>query len=445
MTFALFDTAKAFMDGPLKNLLTGRGTSVDRTSHNFWLFLPKNQQQIVAAYRASWLISRIVDLPAKDMLREWRDWQAEADEITRIDAEEKRLKLRERLMEAVILGRLGGGAILLGASDGNPAEPLPDSANLLYLHAVSRYELGLGTIETDQTSPNFNEPRFFQYKGETIHPSRVVVFKGEYVPSLGIASYDDRYWGDSIIDRVDSAVQNATTATDGFASLIDEAKVDIWKLDGLAEVMATPTGIEKVRARVEEMATFKSMHRGMYLDGNDTWEARQLSLAGMPDVIKTYMGIVAGAADIPATRLLGKSPDGMNSTGEGDMKNYWARIKGDQNAILRPALDRIDPIILRTANVSAEAFYEFAPLDTPTAKELADIEKIFADTAKVVQDTGLVPSGALGKAMQNGMIERAQWPGLEAAIAEEPDMDLGPDEEGGDLPTDVEGNDDGSE
>lgn len=429
-----------FQDGPLKNLMSGRGTSVDRASHNFWYFTPKTHDQIGAAYRGSWLVSRIVDLPAKDMLREWRDWQAEADEITRITDIESRLKLRQKLRDAVIMGRLGGGAILLGLSDGDASQPIRDGLELRYLHVVSRHELGLGVKDTDPNSDRFGEPVNFTFGSNTIHPSRVIPFKGEYVPALPNVSWQDAYWGDSIIDRVDMAVQNATTATDGFASLIDEAKVDIYKLDGLTKIaLGGGDGIDKMKNRLNEMASLKSAHRAMYLDAGDDWQARQLSFAGIPDVIKTYLGIVAGAADIPATRLLGKSPDGMNATGEGDMKNYWARIRADQSDILRPALQQLDPFILRMANASPESYYEFAPLDTPSEKEGAEIEKLRAETVKLYQDTGLIDSDALGTAALNSMYESNRWPGLEDAVQE---AALEPDElepEGGDTSTDVEG------
>src|SRR3546814_6293137 len=93
----------AIRDG-LANVLTGRGTSVDRSMHGFWHFMPMSAQQIEAAYRGNWLHRKIVDIPAEDMTRAGRDWDAEADEIEEIEAEEKRLGLWQKLHAALTLG-----------------------------------------------------------------------------------------------------------------------------------------------------------------------------------------------------------------------------------------------------------------------------------------------------------------------------------------------------
>ena len=42
----------------------------------------------------------------------------------------------------------------------------------------------------------------------------------------------------------------------------------------------------------------------------------------MPDMIITYLQMVAGAADIPITRLLGTSPKGFNATGAHEIETY---------------------------------------------------------------------------------------------------------------------------
>ena len=74
--------------------------------------------------------------------------------------------------------------------------------------------------------------------------------------------------------------------------------------------------------------------------------------------------MAAGASDIPATRLLGKSPDGMNATGAGDQTNYDQMIKDIQESDLRPALGMLDHALIPSAlgTTPPEVYYEFAPL-----------------------------------------------------------------------------------
>jgi phage-related protein (TIGR01555 family) len=423
---------RKFADG-LVNVLTGRGTSIDRGANNFWYFTKKDPAQILAAYRSNWLIAKIVDLPAKDMVREWRDWKAENADIEKLEAVEKALGLRGKILTALIYGRLGGGAIIMGFGDSDPMQPAPEGRPLSYLHVVSKHQLTIGRQIMDPASPLFMQPENFMLSSVAsqvrLHPSRVVVFKGKHVPDLPGATWEDVFWGDSVIDSVDRAVQNAVTTTDGFAALIDEAKIDIYLLSGLVEQLAQDGGDAKVMTRIEAMNTGKSIHRAVILDKDDKWEQRQLSWTGMPDMIRATYSLVAGAADIPATRLFGKAPDGMNATGDSDERNYRAMIATEQGMCLRPALEQIDRHLLATAKVSSPGVsWEFAPLSTLTEKEAADIGKTNAETAKSYADSGLVPIDALSKGVQNKLVEDGTYPGLEQAL-EESDGDLPDDDD----------------
>jgi phage-related protein (TIGR01555 family) len=109
----------------LTNVMSGKGTSADRSTWSRYTFIACDPVQAEAAYRTSWLVRKIVDIPPFDMTREGRDWQAEAQSIETIEAEERRLQLWPKLQRALILSRLyGGGAILLGTKDADPTQPL---------------------------------------------------------------------------------------------------------------------------------------------------------------------------------------------------------------------------------------------------------------------------------------------------------------------------------
>lgn len=409
----------------LANVLTGRGTSVDRSAHNFWMRRFSTREQVEQAYLASWLHRKIVDIPAQDMTRAGRDWDAPDEDIAKIEAEEKRLGYWPKLREATRLGRLGGGAILIGLGD-DPSQELP--ANVLpqqvqYLMVLSRWQLTLGELESDPGSPNFGQPRFFKIIGLAreviIHPSRMICFHGLPAPVLANGvNADDRFWGMSVVEACDEAVQQATTACSGFASLIDEAKIDVYRFKGLVDTLTQPDGEAKLTTRVQATNTGKSVHRAIVLDSDDEWEQRQLTLTGMRDVIITYDARVAGAADIPATRLFGKSPDGQNSTGESDLANYFQAIGAKQEMDLRPAMERLDAVVLPSAGVKPDLTWTFSPLRVLTEQEQAEIEWKEAQAVEKIANTGLVPESALAKSVQNRLIESQRWPGLQEAIAE---------------------------
>lgn len=417
----LADGAIARMrDGALANVLTGRGTSVDRSQHNLWLGTTMSPQQIEAAYRSSWLVRQIVDIPADDQTRAGRDWEAGDDQIEKIEAEEKRLALWQKVRTALIYGRLGGGALFINLGD-NPAAPLPNTVkteqivNLVPLH---RTHLTIGKLEDNLLDPYFGEPTEIRVNTPArplIHPTRLIIFKGQLSPGIYMTTQEDKFWGDSIVQVVNEAVQNATTATSGFASLIDEAKVDVFTMPGMYETLAQPGGEARFMAALQATATGKSLHRMLALGEGETWETRELQFAGAKDLILTYLGIVAGAADIPATRLLGKSPDGMNATGESDLANYDQMIGAKQEADLRPALERLDKVLLPSAGVDPDLPWSFSPLRVLSEKDQAEIESKEADTLSKLANTGLFSDVALEEAFSNRMTESQRWPGYKEA------------------------------
>ncbi|MBR0514982.1 MAG: DUF1073 domain-containing protein [Clostridia bacterium] len=83
----------------------------------------------------------------------------------------------------------------------------------------------------------------------------------------------------------------------------------------------------------------------------------------------------AGAAEIPATKLFGRSPQGFNTNGESDLKNYAEMISGLQERMLRPALEKLLPVMA----VSCWGFRPddldivFEPIISPTPKERAEL------------------------------------------------------------------------
>lgn len=442
----------------LANMMSGQGTSADKRAHARYFLRPLDHASIDAMYRSSWLMRKVVDLPPKDMTRAGRDWQADKADIAKLEAEEKRLKLWAKLRQALILGRLGGGAIIIGTGD-DPSQPLNiarlGTRKLAYLHVCSRWHLTLGQVVSDPASEFFGQPESYRLNAGqniNIHPSRVIPFKGLPIADVGLAwGSQDWFWGDSVLQSVQDAVTNADLAQDGFASLIDEAKIDVIKIAGLMDQAASPEYETLFMRRVELANLGKSTHRALIIDEREDWQQRQVTWNGMPDVIRTYLEVVAGAADIPATRLLGKSADGMNATGEGDDNNYWTMIEGLQQSDLQPALDVIDPLIGASAGVElGDAWSVFAPLRQLSEEKLATINKTKAETIKIYADANLVPTEALEEGVQNMLVEDAWIPGLDQALENMPDDERFPsraepdgtdpsaivplNREGGDLP-----------
>lgn len=430
-----------YFSDKLVNLVANLGTERDKASGSAYAPVVMSDEELVNAYRGAWLPRKIVDIPAMDACRKWRNWQADKAQIEKIEAEEKRLGIKAKVLDAMIKARLfGGAAVFIGTGDRDLSQPLnPDrirSGGIKYLTVMTRRNLHPTEIEQDPESPRYGKPRAFTLAGNsvTIHPSRLIEFVGARHPDADLAMGQDQGWGDSVLLAVMDAIKHADATMANIASLIFEAKVDVISIPDLMNNMQDKEYEKRILERLRLAALAKGINGTLILDKEEEYSSKSASFSTLPDILDRFLQVVSGAADIPATRLLSQAPAGMSATGESDLRNYYDRIQAMQELDIGPALYIFDECLIRSALGSrpAEIHYAWAPLWQSTAKERSDIGKTTADTIKVLKDSALFPEEALSRAAVTLLVENGVVPGLEAAIDEFGD-DL-PDEELGEDP-----------
>jgi len=414
----------------LMNLTSGLGVwGKDKAAHRQFVLQQMNQAEADFAYRGDWIARKIVDIPAFDMTREWRTFQIDRKDISTMEAEEKRLGIRQKVHKAIWWARLRGGAGLVlddGAMDLMRPLDISGVGGLKQVLVLPRNRLTAGPVQWDPYDPdgNFDLPIYYNLAGgqrgtTQVHHSRVITFMGAPIPDDETGSGETKVYGDPILMAVRDAVMQASATNQGIASLIEEAKIDVVKVPGLLGQSITKEFRDHMMTRWELAAVLKATNNILLIDGTEEWERKEVAFNGLTDVAKLFLQVVSGAADIPATRMIGQSPQGMNATGESDLQNYEAMIGAKQRNDLDPRMDRLDHALLISALGKAPdkaTWSKWNPLRIPTPKEAAEIEKSEADVAKSIADSGLVPMAALEVSFQNRLIESGRWPGLEQAI-----------------------------
>jgi hypothetical protein len=410
----------------LTNLVTGLGTSKDKLHAAQFVFNPLSQAELQSAYRGDWIARKIIDVPAQDATREWRDWKGEAQAVSAITAMETKIGLQHKICEAMKRARLhGGAALIVGVAGDDPSEPLDLETiakdSLSYIHVAGRNELSAQEINRDLESEFFGRPKSYTMSSDTgvasIHSSRIIPFVG--APILDEALRGDE-WGDSVLQSLYDAVRNAAASQQGIASLIQEAKVDVIRIPRMMSQLSTKEYTARLQERFMLATQMKSSMSVTLLDAEEDWQQKQVNFSQMPELLSQYLEIAAGAADIPATRLIGTSPKGLNATGDGDMRNYYDRIGADQETILRPALARLDEVLIRSALGSRpeEIDYRWTPLWRLSKSDEAEIMATKAKAIETIVRTALIPVEALGEATTNMLIQDGMLPGLDAAMDE---------------------------
>lgn len=419
---------KMTTDG-LRSMLSGLGDpNRDKSASTDYAPVVLTDQQLINAYRSSWIARKLVDIPAHDSLRKWRNWQAEQEIIEKIEKLESRLGVQKKLLQCKTLARLWGGAAIFIGTDQDPSEELDLKSikkdSIKYLTVFSRKEITAGALEQDPFDENYGKPSYYEVSGveshARIHPSRLIIQIGSEHADPWTVTGPTNGWGDSVLQAAYEAVKNADATASNISSLVFEANVDVFGVPDFMASLSDPAYEKKIIDRFTLAAAGKGINKSLIHDATETYDRKQVSFAQLPEVMQQFLLMVSGASDIPMTRFLGQSPAGMSSTGEGDMKNYHDKIQSMQTLEIEPAIYRLDECLIRSAlgDRPEDIWYEWAPLEQMSEKQIADIGKTTADTVDVLSRTGAFTSEELRKAATNQLVENGVFPGLDKAVSE---------------------------
>ena len=326
-------------------------------------FLGRNPELLTAAYRESWLAKRIIDMPAEDMTRKWYTLSAPLPEedLLALRRLEARHSVRQEITNAVRWARLYGGSLaVMDADDGlDPSLPLdPDRLGPGCFHGLLVLDRAGGVTPSaelveDLDDPDFGEPAWYEADLDTgggmfrarIHHSRVLKFTGRELPRAETEA--ENHWGAPELEHIWDELQKYSATSANIAQLVFQANVTTLRMSDFGEVIACGTDRQKqgVREAMQEENRFRTSFGLQVLSKDDQLENHAYSFSGLAEVYESFMLDISGAAEIPATKLFGRSPQGLNATGLSDLKNYAEMISGLQERMLRPALEKLLPVM----------------------------------------------------------------------------------------------------
>lgn len=389
-----------YNDG-LQSLLANVGTGKDKAASARYAATFMDDAELMNAYRGAWLPRKIVDVPAEDSVSKWRTWTNDSD--AKAWAVEQRLQVQRRVLAALISARLfGGAAIYIDTGSTTRQNQLGDSEQVKRLVVLQRDQVELPRAPSgDPLEPPGDLCRVGQHD---VHKSRLVRFYGARIPG-------DDGWADSVLNSCYDSMRNADSISANIAAMVFEAKIDVFKIPNLMENLKDQAYEDRMMRRLVLAQFGKSTANALVMDTNEEFDQKQLTFGGLDSLQLTALQIVAGASRIPATRLLGRSASGLNSTGDNEVREYYDSIKSQQQLVIAPALHDLDMAIAREAGLP-DVDYEWSSLWQLDDKEKADIRSQDAGTLSKLQQSGLFPDDVLYNAgvalMADTMPEIAQ-------------------------------------
>lgn len=392
------------VDG-LVNIVSGLGTAKSKRENDKWCYdLFNDWQQLDACYQSNWIARKIVDVRAEDMTREWR--QIKCQHAEEIAAVEQELCAQIHFQDAEAWARLYGGSAILMLTGQDLSKPLNinriKKGDLERLVTFDRHELGGTTINmTNILADNYLQPETFtiQGGGQPIHWTHFVRFFGERLPRRQMVQTQG--WGDSVLRKCLSDIEDFVAATGGIAELMREANIDVITREGLNDDLASDQD-DAIQERYALFSQMKSIVNLALLDGTESFDRRTLALSGVAPIIEQFMTWISGAADTPLTRLFGTSAKGLNATGEGDERIYYDSIRAEQVKKFTKPLRHFDEVLVRSATGSFSDDFDYAwnPLNQPNTLEVAQEELLTAQKNITYLDAAVITKSQIQRELQ---------------------------------------------
>lgn len=372
--------------------------------------------QACAVIAQHWLVSKACWMPAKDAVR--TGYEISVNDGTAIDPDvldalrkaDKRHRIAAQMQEFIGMGRVFGQRIAMFKVRSDDAAYYEKPFNIDAVTAGS-YE---GIVQIDPywiapildfaasanpTGPHFYEPTWWVINGMKVHRSHVMFYRTEQVADVLKPTYF--YGGVPVPQKIFERVYASERIANEAPQLALSKRSTNYYTD-LEQVAANQGAFEQ---KMQEWAYFRDNY-GIRVAGlDDKIEQFDTTLTDLDDIIMTSYQLVAAAAEVPSTKLLGTAPKGFNATGEYDEASYHEMLEGVQENDLTPFLARHHALLIRSEIAPKFKIAPFhtsitwKPLDAMTSKELADVNFTKSQTAKNYADAGAIDGNDIRQAL----------------------------------------------
>lgn len=353
---------------------------------NLRYYLISNDRQLLShMYAEQALVRTLIDQPVEDGMRAGftiKTNNLDAGEIEMLQKWMRDSGAWDAYIQAIKWKRLfgGGGVMFLTTQKANTPFSLDriNKFSQIEFRAADMWELYYNKIDMHETQVSaknvLNDP-MFNYYGVQVDPSRVLKLVGDSAPSF--ITMQLRGWGLSKIEGMVRPLNQYYKNEDVVFDLMDEAKIDIYRIEGFNESLINEDAIAQVVKRVQSANALKNYNNAVTMDKNDEYQQKVMSFTGLAEMGGFNRETVAGAMKFPMTKLFGQSAKGFSS-GEEDTENYNGMIESDIRI-------KAHPDIITLLNIGCKKLFDFVPEDIQIS--FPSLQTLSAEQEEKVKDS----------------------------------------------------------
>lgn len=389
------------------NLLNKYGTTQDNSeAYHFEREPIIPDMQLTGLYEGNGLFSKIIDTPAEEAVKHGFKLNLNSDELDKFVEEAlDDLEWEEKAATAIKWARLYGGSIIVMLiDDGRGLEEPVDWENIRSIDELRVYERAV--VQPDYASlymqdyggkgpgnrvSKFGRPEFYYvssiFGSFTVHESRCLVFRNGVLPEQ-ISNSTYQIWGMPEYVRIRRAMRETITAHTDSTKLLERSVQAIYSMKNLSQLLATDDGENQVLKRLQLIDSARGLLNSITIDSEgESYDFKTFQFSGVKDVIDATCNMLSALTNIPQTILFGRSPAGMNSTGESDLENYYNFVERIQKLMLKRNLRDLLDVVFRAGVASGSIVeepdfkLEFNPLWSMSDTEQATVDETRARTA----------------------------------------------------------------
>jgi phage-related protein (TIGR01555 family) len=286
------------------------------------------------AYKQYGFLRTAIDQPVEDAFARGVGLESETlsvDELEQLKQAMEDNEDWEAIKDAYKWGFLFGGGVLIADTDQKTDKPLNKPAlegRRLEFIASDRWETTMidpvaGAQESD-----------FLFHETVINRSRTSLALGMNAPYYVRLRLQG--WGLSFFEQCLPPIVQYLKSQGVMLELLDEAKIDVLKINQLSTTLMSNGGTSLIKKRVDIAAQNKNYKSMLVMDSQDDYQQKQLQMSGLADFNREIRIMVCAYLKIPECKVWGIGANGFSS-GQDMLENYNTRIDSE----IRPKMEKM--------------------------------------------------------------------------------------------------------